>query len=251
MANPEPVRRDPHRQSDNEEARPATVRIGSRDTVPGVMAGLIVAFLALAIIKPWVGPTASQHLVQESPRPTVDARPVEPVVGSAGPIGGPARPEPSSSAWFHCGEQPGWRVYTREIVAERIVRAWRDVEPATVVSGPLDPAIPVIQIGPVIDAVGFCGPTTGAERAPDGAGVSAWRIRQTVATPPVSMPVPLESLIVDMPTSLGGLYRPTTHRIHSNVSGASRWTRGRYVLSVHAQGWERWWAVEIPLSDLP
>ena len=250
MANPEPVRRDPDRRSDKRAATPVTVRIGSHDTVPSVVAGLIFAFLALAILKPWVGPTANRNLDQEpTARSTVDAGSIEPGPGSGAPTAGSDRPEPSSSAWFHCGEQPGWRVYTREIVADRIVRAWREVEPATAVSDPLDSAIPVIQIGPIIDAVGFCGPTFGSEQAPDDAAIGAWRIRQT--TPPVFTPVPLESVIPDLPTSLGGLYRPTTHRVHATVLGASRWTSGRYVLSIQAPGWERWWAVEIPRSDPP
>jgi hypothetical protein len=247
MANPEPVRRDPDRRRGNDEARPVTVRIGSRGPVPGAMAGLILAFLVLAIIKPWGGPPASPHLVQEpTPRPSIHAGPAGPIAGSAGPIAEPARPGPSSSAWFHCGEQPDWRVYTLEIFADHVVRAWRGVEPAKAASGPLDPAIPLIQVGPNIDAVGYCGPWTSAERAPDGSVVAAWRIGQTVSAVPGFEPVLLVSVIADVPTALGGLYRPAIDRLDSRVLGTGRWTFGQYVLSIQAPGWERWWAVEIP-----
>jgi hypothetical protein len=208
-----------------------TARIVGRGREPVALTILIVAFLAVAIIKPWAGPTASPHLVQgPTPQPSIPAA-----------FAGPSLP---TSAWIHCGEPLGWRVYTRESFVDQIVRAWRSVEPAKAALGPLDPVIPLVQVGPVIDALGFCAPWTGADRAPDGSVVSVWRIDPTGPRGPTLELVPLESLVADMPSALGGLYRPATNPDHARVVHGGGWAIGRYVFSIQATGWERWWAVE-------
>lgn len=222
----------------------ATVRIGRRGHQPGVFVAITAAFLVLAIAKPWAGPAQPRPLVQSSF-----------VLPSAATPDGATVIDPIAQALeVQCGEPLGWRVFTHEDFLGRTFRTWRSVVPMVSASGPLDPAVPVIQVGPTIEALGYCSPWTDGERPPVGVTVSAWRIAAATTPDPTAQAVPLESIIPEWPIDLGALFSPGTSGATVSArdrapfavgTGARSWSIGRYVFAIRAPGWERWWAVNI------
>lgn len=242
-----------HRTPTSDRERPAvhdhlarstpTVRIAGRDHWPVAWAGLIGLFLVVALIKPWVGPA-------------VGAPSFEPVAA------GPAAPAPSVAPDLlaglrdHCQEPIGWRVYSRELWIGRPVRTWRSVEPLARASGPADPAIPIVPLGPFVDALGYCSPWTDPERPPDDARVAAWQRADAAGGGEGVTVVPLVSIAPDDPTALGALFGA---RAAGSVSGSASspqatpaptgWPAGRYIFVLRATDWERWWAVQVSRPD--
>lgn len=242
----------------------ATVRIGRRGRQPAALVGMVAIFLVLAVAKPWAGPIRSKPLAQGSF-----------TIPSEAPIAKLGVDPVAEALHIQCGEPLGWRVFTHEGFLGKTVRAWRFVEPAAFVSGPLDPAVPVIQVGPMIEALGYCSPWTDGERPPDGAVVSAWRISSPGRPDSTAVAVRLESLVPAWPIDLGALFSPGAAATPdpsgssgsippagpSNPAGPPAspsvgdggiasagdrpWSIGRYVFAVRAEGWERWWAVNI------
>jgi len=241
-----------------------TVRIARRGRQTGWLFTIIAVFIVIAVAKPWAGgPRPPRPLVQGSfvlPTPT--------------PAAFPGPPAAAEALQLQCGEPLGWRVFTHEEFLGRTVRTWRAVEPALAAWGPLDPRVPVIQVGPLIDALGYCSSWTRADRPPADVAVSAWRIGGSDRDGETAVAVPLESLVPEWPTDLGALFSPATGNAPgrsgsatgsgspsaSPSEGDSRtgneigsvrdapdvsWSLGRYVFAVRADGFERWWAVNI------
>lgn len=214
-----------------------TVRIAAGDRGPVVLALLITGFLAIAIAKPWVEQIAANRPVAN---PTAD------------PTATPAPTADRMAALrVHCQDPLGWRVYSHEAWLGRAVRTWRSLEPATTASGPLDPAIPVVPLGPNVVGLGYCSPWSGADRAPDRAIVQAWRLRDPTARggDPFTR-VELRLVAPRPPTPLGAIYGPLADRADPAEPGALGWPAGRYVFAVHTDSWERWWAVEVAPQDV-
>jgi hypothetical protein len=218
-----------------------TIRIAGRDRWPVVWTGLIGLFLVGALLKPWA--TAS-----------LGPAPSEPAAALAPAPGGSGGPDPLASLREHCQEPLGWRVYSRELWIGRQVRTWRSLEPVGRASGPSDRAIPLVALGPFVDALGYCSPWTGPERPPDDARMSAWRDNVDGAASGVTA-VPLRARAPDRPSVLGGLFgQQESPRPAASPGGAaspvpSGWPASRYVFALRATGWERWWAVQVAAPD--
>jgi hypothetical protein len=247
-----PVRRGRARDfepdPDDDPPLPPVVRIAPRDRVPVVLAVALLAFVAVAVVKPW-----------PSGPPSIGLGPVRPVASET-PAPSPT-PDPLADLRRQCEEPLGWRVYTIEDWSGRTLRAWRSLEPATAASGPLDPSIPIVPLGPVIEAVGYCSPWDGAERPPAASLVAAWSVPDPArGGEPEALPV--TSIAPNPPSVLGALFAPPpaspavrrppagggpTIRPEATMepAAAARWPGGRYVLELAAPGWTRWWAVEI------
>jgi hypothetical protein len=230
-------------------ARPA-VRVTAVDRNPLAIGVLMGAFLVLAVAKPWdaSGPSAA------TAPPTSVAPAVVRVVAAV-------TPEPATVARLreHCQEPLGWRVYTREGRNGRSLRAWYSVEPTTRADGPLDRSIPQVQLGPGIDALGYCSPWSGPERPPGGAVVRAWRLEAASGQAAV---LELDVVAPSQPTILGSLYqvvgdapgaRSAAPRASASSDGpdVTGWAAGRYVFAIRALTWERWWAIDVAEPDLP
>jgi hypothetical protein len=258
------IEREPNRYEseasgvDGTEPPPtATVRIarGSRRT--GWLAALVAGFIVVMVAKPWAG-------AARPPRPVVQGSLTLP---TATRVLIPGPPAAAEALQLQCGSPLGWRVFTREGFLGQTLRAWRFVEPAAAASGPLDPGVPIIQVGPTIEALGYCSSWTRDERPPADVAVSAWRIAGSVAADETAVAVRLESLVPDWPTDLGALFSPGAGSVGavrgSGSAGAgsggarsgggdgrsgalvSSWSLGRYVFAVRGDGFERWWAVNI------
>lgn len=225
-----------------------TTRIAGRDRGSAIGAGLIAVFLVVALVKPWSAPDDDP-----GPRPVGRA--------DAGVAQTPAPTPDLSDLRAHCQEPLGWRVYSRENWSGQAVRAWRSVEPVVLADGPLDPRIPVVQLGSGIEALGYCSPWTGAERPPAGATVAAWRLAPTRRGGDPFEALILETIDPQRPTVLGALYGglPGTPSGSSPGpvgagAGSDRpagWPAGRFVFRVVGPDWERWWAVDVAEPRLP
>ncbi len=214
----------------------ATVLIARRDRRPLVVLFLLVVFLATAIGKPWSW--GSPPGDPGSPR--LDG--VAAALATAGDGAGPTALDATGAAQdrirAHCQDPLGWRVYTRERWSGAAVRVWRRLEPATTANGPVDPAIPTVEVGPEVAALGYCSPWSGDEEPPIGAVVSAWRIEPGASTPePIAAVQPLVLVAPAQPTVLGSLFDP------AGVPG--QWPVGRFVFAVRAGDWARWWTVVV------
>jgi hypothetical protein len=226
----------------NAVTRPVpTVRIAARDRWPVAWAGLIGLFLVGALLKPW--DTASLARAPSAPAPT------------GAPASNPSTgPDPLAGLRDHCQEPLGWRVYSRELWIGRQVRTWRSIEPAGRAGGPGDRAIPLVALGPFVDAIGYCSPWTGPERPPDDARISAWRNDAAGSAGGMTV-LPLRAIAPDVPTVLGAVFGPPEPS--RPAAGASRapdpnsagWPAGGYVFALRAAGWERWWAVQVAEPD--
>lgn len=217
---------------------PATstlVRIGGPDRGPGLIVVAIAVFVAIALIKPWPGPSA------------------------AGPTFGPATPPPTTQPTvdplaairLDCQDPPSWRIFSRERWPGGVLRSWLSLEPLATATGPLDPAIRAIPISPEIVALGYCAPWTGPERPPDDVRFLAWAVgvdESGGVARPVATPLDLRSASRTLVPPLGELLDPPV------VAGRIRnglWPSGTYVFELVGTGFARWWAVRIgaPAGD--
>jgi hypothetical protein len=223
-----PDREPADRRAGEPSRTPAAVRIADGGRGPLLLAALILVFIVGAVLKPWASATRPQGLVQgATPQPTQVAPSVE--------------PDALAGLRAQCEEPEGWRVYSRGGFLDLAVR----VEPATAAAGPLDPAMPLIQVGVVNEAVGYCAPWTGAERPPDLSLVSAWRLVRDAGGSLAAVALPLVRVAPDRASVLGALYAGPADGSGPADGTTARWPLGRYVFAVRSPAWERWWAVDI------
>jgi hypothetical protein len=227
-----PDRERADRRAGERSSPPAPVRIAGGGRGPLVLAALILVFVSGAVLKPWASAARPQGLVQAAtPHPTEVAPAVE--------------PDALAGLRAQCEEPEGWRVYSRGGFLDLAVRVWRSVEPATAAAGPLDPAMPLIQVGVVNEAVGYCAPWTGAERPPEVSLVSAWRLARDAGGSMAAVAVPLVRVAPDRASVLGALYAGPADGSSAADGTTAGWPLGRYVFAVRSPVWERWWAVDI------
>jgi hypothetical protein len=214
-------------------------RLGGADRTPVVMVSLVVAFVLLAIAKPWV---------TDAPPGVGSAGPTSRPVAVA-PVVPPASPRPSASRMPTasdgsaavaelCLEPGSWRTATIETWRDRTVRVWRAVDPGPA-SGPRDPAIPIVPaVGTSVPAIGFCAPGAGVDQPVGPAAVAAWRLDGSRA-----VPIRLRQISpVGLVSPFGALYGP-----QDGEAGAATWTDGVVIFrhTERGSGVERWFGIEI------
>jgi hypothetical protein len=219
---------------------PAQFRAGGRMATPSRGPWLVLAaasaFLVVAVAKPWPSPEFAAP-------PSFTAVPVVEAGRATRP------PEPESLA-NECPDPLGWRVYSHAVWTDEHVRTWHLVEPVVTADGPLDAAIPIVEVGTGTTALGYCSPWTGLERPPANASVLAWQIVED-ATGRRAAPLALQSIAPAEPSVLGALYRPPTASAAIATPGTKEsadnrlWTPGRLVFDIEAGGWHRWWSVVV------
>lgn len=230
------------------------MRVAARDPVPVILAGALLAFLMVAVVKPWPDEPRSV-----GPIPPPAAPPVATASPTAGPLADLRR---------QCEEPLGWRVFTIEEWSEGTVRVWRGLEPSAHATGPLDPTIPVVPLGPLTDAVGYCSPWEGSERPPADGVVTAWSVQGPGATTTSLLRLVAAPAAPHPANVLGALFAPPASTASTSASSipaastpgrspnappagaaratpAPRWPAGRYVFNLSGPAWSRWWAVEV------
>jgi hypothetical protein len=221
------------------------VKVSSDERRPLLFGGIVVvAILALAVLKPWGAPGDSGQAADAG-------------LASSAPADAPASPVPTPSATppglgvpsGQCFPGTDWRVYALQVDEGRLLQHWLSIEPVSA-ADPRDPAVPFV--GVVTDrllALGFC-----VGSRPDGlpslTGVRAWALRGGPA-----VPIVLDPLVAYMPhePDLGAVFRPpTASPAPSSAAVAVAWPPGRYVFAVRegsTDGGEWWFGVEI--DDAP
>jgi hypothetical protein len=209
---------------------------------PAVVAGVAIAFIGLALLKPWswaLGP----DLPGGAGRPAAVGAADRGVARGAAPS--PSAAEASIEAvQAFCMDPGSWRTATIEQWSpEQTVRVWRRIEPHRA-SGPTDPGIDVVPaVGETVPAIGYCAPAGGPDRPGGPAAVDAWRVDGQSATS-----IDLRRLApVDGVSELGALWAPP-------VAGTTSWPDGRYVfrfVELAAGADAVWFAVEVRTDPPP
>lgn len=211
---------------------------GSRRPVAVLL--LILAVLALGLLKPWgAGPASvgSASVGRLAPPSATSAE----VPGRSLPLAVPAgaSPDPNSTAGGPCSYGLAWRLFTAEASDVGPIHTWYGLVPVQA-SGPTDPRIKVVLIhSTTIGQLGYCNLTIpGSTRV---VGTRAWRlvpgdVAQALVLEPVS-----GSSSVD-PAS-GVIYAPP------GVTGPSGvWAPAEYVFALRFAtnpATEAWFAVDI------
>ncbi|MFL5779252.1 MAG: hypothetical protein ACJ761_09945 [Chloroflexota bacterium] len=231
-------------------------RTASPDRSLGILVGVGLAFLGLAILRPWdfgrpppVAPTAR-------PGPSAIA------AVSAGPTSAPSSPGRS----WQCYYAGGWRAFAlaeNEPVAAASAsapefasptRTWFQIDPATKATDPSDRRIPtVLVVTRGLAALGYCAPPGDEDRPPSDAAVQAWRVGTAREAP-----VPLDLQPVRPPEAGPGdgseaLFAPAAAVSGTGSPSASaavigRWPVGRYVFAIRSPSdpsYERWYGIEV------
>ena len=195
----------------------------------------VTLFLALAIVKPWGA---------GSPGPAPTARPeaTRRVIAVAPATDGLA------DLRSHCDEPFAWRVYSRESQIQGMpFRIWSTVQPATMATTPLDPGVPLVQVGAQLEALGYCAPWSGVDAPPRDVTVRAWAVTPDGPSGPAARPLSLIPVAPAAPSPFTALYHLALDAgtTHASAVADQDWPEGRYVFAALAAGWQRWWAVEI------
>ena len=201
-----------------------TGRVHARSDGPGVARALwvAVALLAVAILKPWGG---------GSTVPSVRPVAVAPAAIAATPLPTEDRTAEGLAAQI-CLGAGAWEVVSLETWRTRDVRVWRAIEPIPAADGPADPAIPSVPVGAQeVAALGWCAPSFGPRRPTGPAKVSAWSVRNGVATD-----LALRQVQPAAVTALAALYVPLTSCPDRTICAPllpdpvpGPWTTGRVV----------------------
>jgi len=232
-----PVRSTDREPFDQDVERLPAVSVRVRTARPSpavpVSVALIVAFLGLAIVKPWGGTASPLRDHSRSPAPRSAA--ADQPSGAAGPT--PVVDRETAIA-DECHAPYGWRIVTNERWQGREVRIWWAVSPVTSKSA-FDPTIPYLSI--VSDAIlqlGYCAPLFGPDRPSSTEAVGIWRIDPGAQTAEAIHPTRIAPPFED---SLVAIWAPPG----SATAGEESWPTGRYVFGVGG----RWFGVDLRILD--
>ena len=232
-----PVGSTDHEPFDEDVERLPAVSVRVRTARPSpavpVSVALIVAFLGLAIVKPWGG-TAGPHEDRGRRAAPPSATSDQPF-GVAGPTPVVDREQAIAD---ECHAPYGWRIVTNERWQGREVRIWWAVNPVTSKSA-FEPTIPFLSI--VSDAIlqlGYCAPLFAPDRPSSTEAVGIWRIDPVAQTAEAIHPTRIAPPFDD---SLVAIWAPPG----SATAGEASWPTGRYVFGVGG----RWFGVDLRIVD--
>jgi hypothetical protein len=230
------ARRDPPPDGQSRERAFAPTRLESARPPVGTWLAIVLAALAIAVVKPW----ATEPPASPSTGAVAEGR----VVGTTSDPSGPAVPtlrhdSAGPLVALFCLDPQSWRVATIERWRDQSIRVWRAIDPIGSASGPDDPRIPVFPVvSEGVTELGWCAPVVGPDRPEGLAAIDAWH---RTLDGPVSMPT-TSTRATGAGTSFGGLYLPPGDQ------DSGLWADGVYVFRYHEPtGRERWFAVEVEL----
>lgn len=173
------------------------VRPWSNDSRVGVPLWIVAVLIGIAVVKRWGAGSPGPIL-----RPIALAQTADPAT--------PAPTEDRTAnglASDFCLGAGVWQVASLERWQTQDVRVWRVIEPMADATGPADPAIPSVPIVALgVAALGWCAPAYGPARPAGPATITAWYVRDAIATEHRLRQVrPADGV-----TQLGALYLPLT-----------------------------------------
>lgn len=227
----------------------ADARLGASPTGVLRSAAVVVALIAIAIVKPWDAlglerPDATGGLLPATASIRADDSTAVRSIDPSAPAPDPASPS-LAPGQLGCGAPDGWRLVTVGWLAGRPSSMQAAAAAVTKVSGPADPAVGSLPAGEApVAAVGACepGPTSGLadERVtrPAVRVVGAWRVDG-----PSPAPVPLRDR---------GPAAASAEVVQLYAPRVGAWGAGRYVLELEAgQAGTTWVGFTIGLAPSP
>lgn len=207
----------------------------------------VSALILIAIVKPWgIGEPAVLTPERQAISPTITPTPVPTIDQSADGL-----------AASICLGPGSWRIVSLETWRTQDVRVWRAIEPVVDASGPLDPTIPSVPIVAVtLSALGWCAPAYGDGRPVGPASVTAWHVRDGIATElglrrvqPTSGATPIAALYVPLTRCSA----PATCAPLLPEPVPTSWSAGRVVFRYVDKGLARtqWLAADIEIMGAP
>ncbi len=195
---------------------------------PRAVLALIIAVVALGLLKPWGSD------VPPAPGSAVAARPPASLTSSPG-AAAVSSPTEARDAGGPCSWGMAWRLFTTETSSVGPVRTWYGLQPLAA-SGPDDPRIEVVRIhSAVIGALGYC--SVSRPGPIHILGTQAWRLVAGAQPQPVVL----------KPAIGAGPLAPDTGVIYRPPSSPA-WPAATYVFGVQlaTTPWsEKWFAVQI------
>jgi hypothetical protein len=227
--------------------RVVTVRAGAGNTRVAGALWTVSALILVAIVKPWgIGEPAAVVPARQAIVPTTVPTAVPTIDLSANGLAAPI-----------CLGTGGWRVASLEAWRTQDVRVWRAIEPVVDATGPLDPTIPSVPIVAVrLVALGWCAPAYGDGRPAGPATVTAWHVRDRIATElalhqvqPASGATPIAALYIP----LTRCPEPSTCDPLLPQPVAASWSTGRVVFRYADEGLARshWFGADIEIMEMP
>lgn len=196
---------------------------------PLVAAALIVAVVALGVLKPWGAGPLSVTAPSTAARPAATGASPVPVAITV------ASPAPAVDDGGPCSWGMAWRLFTAETSDIGPVRTWYGLQPLEA-SGPTDPRIEVVRIhSDSIGQLGYC--SVSRPGSIHILGTQAWRIDPGGSAQPVVL-APAPGSAPSDPDA-GVIYGPPSARV---------WPAATYVFGIHlaTTPWsEEWFAVQI------
>jgi len=232
-----PVGSTDHEPFDEDVDRLPAVSVRVRTARPSpavpISVALIVAFLGLAIVKPWGG-TASPSEDRGFSAVQRSAAADQPS-GVAGPTPVVDREQAIED---ECHAPYGWRIVTNERWQGREVRIWWAVSPVESKSA-FDPKIPFLSIvSNAILQLGYCAPLFAPDRPASTESVGIWRIDPEAQTAEAIHPTRIAPTFDD---SVVAIWAPPG----TATAGEESWPTGRYVFAVGG----RWFGVDLRIID--
>ncbi len=208
-------------------------RVGRHDRVGIVISALVVAFLVLAIAKPWA-PATSSTAPAPSSRPSTVAR-------LATPTASP-RLIALASSDDACATSLWWATIV-EGPAGRELRSWYRVQPIAT-GDERGTTIPTVRLyASAAWALGFC--VAQSETRRGVVGVRAWRMDGTT---PTKLALARLDAVSPVDPDLGGLYAPPDLGGPGGGSSPAAWAPGRYVFEVEfarPASSSAWFAIDV------
>ena len=229
-----PVRRDAS-GADDRDPVVYRGRVPAASTGPRAWLGVAatIAVIAVLVVKPWD--------LARPPDPASAPAAVAPVPGAIAPTvvrqePAPDRVElPGAPAAGVCLDAGAWLVSSVERDRGLVVRIWRAMPTATVVSGPTDARIPEVLVrSDQLLELGWCAPYRGPDRPVPPAAMHAWRLEDGTAT------------ALDLVPTGAGAASLLGARYPSAGGTAANWRSGTYVFGHRSgDGREHWFRVRI------
>jgi hypothetical protein len=182
-------------------------------------AAVIVAAIAIAIVKPWGGTTSG---AAASPAP-IAVRTAQAAPSRVVPSPSAAASDPAADG---CHPEGEWRLVMREANAGLAVRTWYDLTPDTA-TGPADPTIPFLRLySEGVLSLGYCTSST-PSAVLSVAATTVWRLTDGSAPERIG---PMR-LSLDSPRDpdIGSMFVPPRA---PDGSDETHWVAGRYVFEV-------------------
>jgi hypothetical protein len=211
--------------------------VAGDDRRPLVVGGLLVAIVAIGLLKPWgggPGPASPGAISAGAARPSTLA-----VVAPATPSQRPS-PDPHTTISGPCYYGLAQRLFTTDTTSNGLVQTWYGLDPVAA-SGPADAAIPVVSVhSRTLGQLGYC-LVTGQAAEAHVVATRAWQL--SPGGEPRALDLERAAQVAPDDPDQGAVYGPP-----AAISGSHPgiWPAATYVFEIQLQASPaEWFAVRV------